>query len=352
MFFCLFFRSLDTNLMCCHAEFKQDAGCEFVYNDNFANCDTMFRSKGPKRSIWAIGVLSVLGAVLVLVWRAKVKEKKVAQSIMLMHVAVADGLMGVYLITIGVTDLVWSGVYYLHDYQWRTGLSCKLIGGMSVLSSEVSIMALSLLSADRLKTIVFPYRFKVLNRRKAHAFCFLIWAIGFIIAFFPTLSLPYFHNPDEGIFYYGKSVVCLPLQLSPDFSAGWEYSVAIFVGLNLALVVFIIAAYAMILFKTWLSKFRLIHQGTRREMQSRAKTADTSRETSLTKRVVFIILTDCVCWLPIMVIGMRSVVDKAFDIPGDIAVWVAVFVLPINSAINPLLYTFSTPQVLNNFFTF
>ena len=331
--------------MCCHAEFKQDAGCSYVINDNFANCDSMFRNKWPKRSIWVIGVLSLLGAGFVLFWRAFHKEKNVAQSIMLIHVAVADGLMGVYLIAIGAMDLAWTGVYYLHDFQWRTGLSCRIIGGISVFSSEVSIMVLSLLSVDRFKHIVFPKRFRVLNRKKAHGFCLLIWVVSFVIAFLPAFEIQYFYDPDKGIFYYGKSVVCLPLQLSPKFNAGWEYSVVIFVGLNLAFVLVIIAAYIMILFKTWLSKWRLSHQGTRREIQARARTADSRRETSLAKRIVFIILTDVACWSPIMVIGLRSVVDEYFHIPGDIAVWFAVFVLPFNSAINPVLYTFSTPQV-------
>ncbi|XP_022809303.1 uncharacterized protein LOC111346274 [Stylophora pistillata] len=42
---------------------------------------------------------------------------------------------------------------------------------------------------------------------------------------------------------------------------------------------------------------------------------------------------------------MRSLLEKSFSTPGDLTVWIAVFVLPINSAINPILYTFSTPQV-------
>ncbi|PFX13412.1 Relaxin receptor 1 [Stylophora pistillata] len=67
--------------------------------------------------------------------------------------------------------------------------------------------------------------------------------------------------------------------------------------------------------------------------------------TALAKRVFFIILTDFLCWIPIIAIGIKSHVEKTFDPPGDLAVWIAVFALPINSAINPLLYTLSTPQV-------
>ena len=334
--------------MCCHAEFKEDGECVFVWNDNFANCDSMFRRKGPRRCLWGIAIVSLVGAVFVLVWRTLFKEKNVAQTIMLMHVAVADGLMGVYLFIIGAKDAMWSGEYYLHDYQWRTGLSCQITGGICVLSSEVSLMILSLLSADRFKHIVFPRRFRTLGRKKTHTFCFIIWAISFLIAFLPTFGITYFHDPANGILYYGKSVMCLPLQLHPDFISGWEYSVAFFVGLNLFLVLFIIVAYAMILGKTCLSKRRLNKQGTKRARKARAKTANTKREKSLTKRVLFIILTDCACWMPIIVFGLRSTLENGFDVPGDLSVWIAVFVLPINSAINPFLYTFSTREVCNS----
>ena len=338
------YRTVDSNVMCCHVE-KQDAGCEFVYNDNFASCDSMFQHPGPRRSIWVLGILCLLGAIFVFVWRICYKEKNVAQSIILMHVAAADGLMAVYLITVGVVDAVWSGVYFLHDYQWRTGFPCQILGGISVLSSEVSLMALSLLSFDRLKHIVFPKRFKVLTERKAHALCFIIWVIGFFIAFLPTFGIRYFHNPDAGIYYYGKSVMCLPIQLTPEFLSGWEYSAAIFVGLNLVFVLFIIIAYILIFYTTWLSKWRLTNQGTRREREMRSTSGNTNRNTSMISRIVCIVMTDVLCWAPIMAIGMRSAIDQQFTPRGDIAVWIAAFVLPINSAINPVLYTLSTPQV-------
>ena len=332
--------------MCCHLEYKQNAACDYPYNDNFANCDSMFRHPAPRKSIWAIGSLSLVGAVFVIIWRLKFKEKNVVQSIMLMNLAVADGLMGVYLVILGVKDAMWRGEYYLHDYKWRTGWMCQITGAISVLSSEASVMLLSLISADRVKNIVFPYQGSALTRNMAHAFCLTIWVLASLIAFLPMCGIQYFNDANGYHHYYGRSVVCLPLQLSDDFPAGWEYSVGIFVGLNFALFLFITVAYLMILCKSWLSSRRLAYQGTEREIQARAQSAaGTRRETALAKRVFCIILTDAMCWFPVIIFGFKSIVEKTFDEPGDLAVWIAVFALPINSAINPLLYTLSTPQV-------
>ena len=342
------FRAVDTNLMCCHLD-KEDADCAFAFNDNFANCESMFRNPAPRKSIWVIGSLSIIGSVFVLIWRRIFKEKNVVQDIMLRHLAVSDGLNGVYLYTVGAIDLLWSGEYYLHDFKWRNGWSCQLTGAIALLSSEVSLMMMSLISADRLKNIVFPYDGTALTQRATHILCCIIWGVGFLIAFFPMFGLSYFDHPYGYHTYYGRSVVCLPLQLTSKKAPGWEYSVAFFVGLNFAFVLFITVTYTMIFAKSYLSSRRMARQGTAREIQARSKSATAKRERALARRVFCIILTDCVCWMPIIVIGLKSILEKSFSSPGDLAVWIAVFVLPINSALNPILYTFSTPQVRAKF---
>ncbi|XP_022809297.1 G-protein coupled receptor GRL101-like [Stylophora pistillata] len=230
--------TVDTNLMCCHLT-KEDADCDFVYVDSFASCESMFRNPAPRKCIWVIGILSLVGAVFVIVWRLVFKEKKKKnkiQSIMLIHLAGSDGLMGVYLIIVGVMDAIWSGQYFLHDFEWRSSLACQITGAIAVLSSEVSVMLIAMLSADRVKNIVFPYRGRSLSCKVTHILCIVIWVIGCIIAFLPTVGLDYFGSSQKGHHFYGRSVVCLPLQLSSDKPAGWEYSVAMFVGLNCSLV--------------------------------------------------------------------------------------------------------------------
>ncbi|PFX31161.1 G-protein coupled receptor GRL101 [Stylophora pistillata] len=320
--------SLDTNLMCCHMH-KEDGDCSFIHNDDFANCESMFKSSTPRKSIWVVGCLSLVGSVFVITWRSIFKDTNTVQSIMLLHLAVSDGLMGAYLITLGVKDLLWRGEYYLHNFKWRSGLGCQITGATSLLSSEVSLMLMALISADRLKNIVFPFRGGALSRNMTHIFCAIIWLVGFLLAFFPMFGLKYFQDLEAYHIYYGKSVVCLPLQLSPEKTEGWEYSVSVFVGLNLFLFMFITIAYLAI----FISRVRVKNQS-----------ANTERESGLAKRVFFIIFTDCLCWMPIIVIGMRSVLEKNYKPPGDLAVWIAVFALPVNSAINPILYTLATPK--------
>uniref|UniRef100_T1H2V7 G-protein coupled receptors family 1 profile domain-containing protein n=1 Tax=Megaselia scalaris TaxID=36166 RepID=T1H2V7_MEGSC len=54
---------------------------------------------------------------------------------------------------------------------------------------------------------------------------------------------------------------------------------------------------------------------------------------------------DFMCWAPI--IGAKIYALFSFNISDDTYAWLVVFILPLNSAINPLLYTFTTPKYRN-----
>ena len=74
-----------------------------------------------------------------------------------------------------------------------------------------------------------------------------------------------------------------------------------------------------------------------------------NQESTLAKRMTFIILTDFACWFPVIVISILALTGNLHDPTKQVYAWIAVFVLPINSSINPLLYTFSTPYVRKKF---
>ena len=60
----------------------------------------------------------------------------------------------------------------------------------------------------------------------------------------------------------------------------------------------------------------------------------------LATRMALIVGTDFICWMPIIIMGFLSASGSA-EIPADVYAWTAVFILPLNSSLNPYLYTFS-----------
>lgn len=297
----------------------------------------MLKSNVIRVAIWIQGIFASLGNLGVVLWwtvldrkqRDKRRNKPNVQSLLLIHLALADFLMGIYLLFIAVQDLLWQGEYVDHDVEWRSGMSCQIAGAISTLSSEVSVMMLLVLTINRFFTLMLDFKGKRLSSKSGHCVCILVWISGILIAFSPLFANSYFKDEDTGFSFYGRSTVCIPFQLSSEQPAGWEYSVAMFMVFNGAAFLIILVAYAAIFIK----------------VKRSAKRVQSSREpSSLGTRILFIVLTDFCCWMPVIVLGILSLTGKFNDPTGQVYAVIAVFVLPVNSSINPVLYTFATPQ--------
>ena len=326
-------RKLDRFIFCCYAKKSiEGVNCESPV-DEFSSCDDLMKNKTLHVCIWILGILAFLGNLLVILWRVLDKEENRVQSFLLTNLAVADLLMGVYLLTIAIMDLRWQGEYFKHDIEWRSGMGCRIAGTLSMLSSEVSVLILTIITMDRLICIVFPFKFNRLTYRAAVLACTGVWTFGLVISVIPVTGISYFYGDESaGNFgFYSRSAVCLPLQLSEGRPAGWEYSVAFFVCLNFISFTFILVAY--------MTMFWTVKRASRA-----ARSTNLNKESAMAKRLVFIVMTDFCCWMPIIIINILSLTGN-FDDPNKIAyVWIAVFVLPLNSSLNPILYTFSTDR--------
>lgn len=69
--------------------------------------------------------------------------------------------------------------------------------------------------------------------------------------------------------------------------------------------------------------------------RTRTATPLAPNEVEIAVRFFFIVFTDCLCWMPTILLKMMSLANVY--IPADLYGWLVVFVLPVNSAINPLL---------------
>ncbi|XP_044177267.1 G-protein coupled receptor GRL101-like isoform X3 [Acropora millepora] len=290
------------------------------------------KNRGVQVCVWILGLTSLLGNLIVILMRVVTKEDNNVQSVLLTNLAISDLLMGIYLLIIAIKDVQWQGEYFLHDFRWRSGVPCALTGVLSMISSEVSVLMLTVLTTDRLICIVFPFKVKRMNRSVAYAVVGGVWVVGTMLAVIPILGLEYFYDKKRSVGFYGKSAVCLPLQLSAERMAGWEYAVGIFIGLNFVSFVYILVAY-IVMFMTV------------KNSSKKVRSTNMKRESQMARRMFFIILTDFLCWMPIILIGLLSVLGKFHDPEKQAYIWIAVFVLPVNSSINPILYTFSTPNV-------
>lgn len=300
--------------------------------DEFSSCDDLMKNKGLQICIWVLGIFAFLGNIGVIIWRVLFKEENKVHSYLLTNLAISDFLMGVYLLIIAIKDAQWQGEYFKKDYEWRNGLLCQLTGALSMLSSEVSVLMLTLITADRFVSIVFAMKFGKLSYKKAVIMCVIIWSFGLLMSLLPLTGMRYFHDKQRNMGFYGRSSVCLPLQLSSSRPAGWEYSVSFFIAMNFISFVFIFIAYILMF---W----------TVKKASNAARSTNAKKEAAMARKLLFIVLTDFCCWMPVILMGIFSLTGDFHDPQGLAYVWIAVFVLPVNSSINPILYTFSNANV-------
>jgi len=80
------------------------------------------------------------------------KEAKI-NHMLILNLAVADLLMGVYLIMLGIAGVVFNETFCRHEFTWRSGSTCQLMGSLVVISSETSVLTMVLLASIRLYVV-------------------------------------------------------------------------------------------------------------------------------------------------------------------------------------------------------
>ena len=149
---------------------------------------------------------------------------------------------------------------------------------------------------------------------------FLTWTTAFIMSFLPLVVKPYFNDQ-----FYARSGVCLALHLTNSYPAGWEYSVGIFLVTNFIAFLIIFIAYTF------------MYQKVRSARRLTRIMARQVREINTGKKMAMIVLSNFVCWFPVIIMGIIAM--SGITLPAAVYSWTAVFVLPFNSALNPIIYT-------------
>ncbi|KAK6167360.1 hypothetical protein SNE40_021407 [Patella caerulea] len=295
--------------------------------DEFSSCQNLMSNYILRITIWILGMVAGFGNLLVIGWRARDLRGGKVHSFLITNLAIGDFFMGVYLLIIAVVDSYYRGVYISYDKTWRQSSLCHFAGFISTFSSELSVFTLTVITLDRLICILFPLKMRRLCLKEAMFVMACVWLVVFIMAVIPLIGLDYFTN------FYGRSGVCLAFHITPSSPPGWEYSVAVFLVLNFVSFLVIFLSYF------WMF---IVAKRTR----SAVRATETKTDAAMARRMTLIVMTDFFCWVPIILLGYASL--GGASIPKQVYAWVAVFVLPLNSAINPVLYTISTAPFLGN----
>ena len=316
--------SAQTHKLCCKIlllDHSQSMVCH-ANRDELSSCEDLLRNEIYRAFLWITGFLSVLGNVFCFVVRTCAQRKVTASGFHLFvtNLSISDLLMGVYIAMIGAADEVFRGKYARYDGMWTSSVACKVAGVLSLLSSEVSALTIWLITLDRFIVLRFPFSTLRFERRSASVLCVIVWILGLSIALLPLLpSMSHWE-------FYSQTGICIPLPVTRRDFKGRAYSFSVLIVFNFVLFLLIASGQAFIYWS----------------VQKNALTTDTtkvSRDLTIAQRLISVAVTDFLCWFPIGVCGLLA--SFGSPIPGEVNVALAIFVLPLNSALNPFMYTFN-----------
>nr|KAG5697945.1 hypothetical protein BaRGS_030258 [Batillaria attramentaria] len=289
--------------------------------DELSSCNDLLRSDFFRGFLWTLSAMAISGNIGVLIYRVFLETQGSSSGfrVLVANLCVADFLMGVYLVIIGAADAHYSGQYIWKRESWTRSNLCQTAGFLALLSSELSAFVICLITLDRLLVLQFPlHRHLHLSTRSATIICGAAWFVGIILAAVPLM-------PAEWTFY-GQTGICLPLPITRKPFLGQHYAFGVFVILNFLLFVLI-----------GVGQLFIYHAVRTTPMASRSNRR--KQDMAIARRLFLIVFTDFCCWFPIGLMGLLAFHDT--PIPGEVNVWAAIFILPVNSAINPFLYTLS-----------
>jgi len=436
---------------------------------------TIYRSKKKKDIRWArtamkaliptlflLGCFAVVGNIAVITKSISTLRKSLAATskeiraynIFLLNLALADFLMGIYMVgttTIAMkyiisSSLTWTKATEEDDVEmsiWISNNACSFFGSVNFLSSQASVTALVCITALRLYGVCFPYR--AIKLKPIKIFVIVSWVCWIFLCCLPVLNiepikslfvdairfednntyttLRYFHlqfllkkmvrevnkfcgfamnkgyamlYPGEGrlywetlfivakkmklldpsqlknmefLSYYSVERGCTPRFLVHYFNKFFYFSLSILI-FNTASFTFILFGQLVIAKKTfkvskhvhksmcscWSNFVKYISYNTKNPLEKQRETENQQ----MRRRMFLIVVTDFCCWIPISIISIFynfSTTDQEIctflPYRENSEKWFYIFamvMLPINSVINPFIYSYTTRQTLKSMF--
>ncbi|XP_072014332.1 uncharacterized protein [Amphiura filiformis] len=348
--------------MCCFLEPSNRSQCVPQNKKSpYLTCKQLLPSAAVKCCTWIFGFCALFANIVVFIWGCQqIKsesqgEKYVKQIVFITNLALADLIMGLYLLLIASVDQYYHEYFPSYAKHWRRSMFCKLIGFLSVLSSEASLLLLTLIAVDRVwgfrKNLI---RHKLFGQKTQIILSTFTWVIALALSIVTVIF------NDDQLYQFSDVCIGLPLArskiyasnytnftISYDFDipddhfwlqrfteigskAGNYFSIGIFLGLNFLLCLIIAMCYILLFIYICKSGFALMKTDLKMSIKMGAIT-----------------LTDLMCWLPIIIVGILAQTGVK-ELSPEWFPLITTFALPINSVLNPFLYS-TVDQVSKHF---
>ena len=363
----------------------------------FSSEEEMIENAAIRYFIWIIAIITLTGNIYVLIsTMLHIKQKEMPEAIRINHIlilnlAIADFLMGIYLLIVSIQSAIFSPRYGEVDLFWRSSSLCTAAGSLAIISSEASCFIMSTLCSFRLMNVLAPIRARLFPTWPWYALLAFIWIASCVIAvapaiyifsdyfvdqlFFPVpfatdkaislrqsvtigcrytslIGVPYevtspswreilprfnelFPEVEARLIgYYGETSLCMP-RFYVDSDGNAAIFSLVIISINFVSFVYVCVSY-----------FAMYKITAGRPVSTKQIDVQAAR---MQRRIARLLITDFVCWIPICIIAFTKASLK-FRLPNDVYAATIAFLLPINSALNPILYSSFFENLVNRLY--
>jgi len=294
-----------------------------VTSSPISDCYSMLPNTLFKGIVWVFGFFSMgLNTFVSLyrIWELRLDVKP--HSFLMLNLSLVDLLMGFYMLMLGVSDVYYIGGFIKYRRFWIEGYFCKALLALSVMSSQMSLYFLCLISVFQKCTLSSLQSSNWKNTRFLGFLCLLGW-VGNIIPLLVISIIGYYFN----VIFVTNTCLIVSLKAS-QFNAAWISMVTLLVTLNLSELFTIAAMNACVAQVTLKSSKNLKRFGN--IMNNRK-----AHHTCLL--LFFFALCNFLCWLPVHSVMLYNLWTQQLNVA--LVNWFGIVVIPLSSLVNPCLYT-------------
>ena len=260
-------------------------------------------------------------------WHAAGQWKEFAiVKLLIINLSTADLLMGIYLTIIASANIYFAGTFAVNIEIWLRSGICLLSSFLVSVSALMSTFIMFLLTLDRYLLLVYPFQNYRLSFGNIVLISCLFWILTIVLTGIPIL---YGINQPSYNRLHATNGACLPGNIRNPYLLSW------------------LLAYSGVTFLVWIiiSIMYIIIIVTLIQSQRDCNRQMSKTEKIILAKMITIVTTDLICWLPFYVAVVLGLIHSELD--AHLLPFVAVLSLPLNSCINPILYTIFTKTFLD-----
>ncbi len=299
----------------------------------FSPCENLLGDPWLRLSVWLISTMGILCNVMTIIFNIidgiYLYHTNMVVNVpvfLLTNLAISDLSMAIYLVLIAIKDATTRGIFDRVALSWQYSFSCNLAGFLSISSFLFSAFLLTFITFERYYAIKNSIDFnKRIKFKTALKVILVLWMMSIAVALMPL----------NNINSYSVYAICLPLDTSTMKAKAY---VSLLVLVLFTCFISICVCYVLIFLTTvTLERRSSSTSSCNSDKQVKQRSFEDQR---LARNISLLILANMISWGPAVIVCICGMISKN----GINRFWfkiLAVFIMPLSSLINPILYCLS-----------